>query len=113
MRTGFCRALDTSRHYQHLQARFVNKPILKPIRAKEVQTRHQIDLVNMNKRKVKYGEATHTYILTVQDVFSRYVWLKSQGKVAVKLPNTCLPSTMNMVLQKYYNITKVESSMVL
>lgn len=69
-------ALDTSRHYQHLQARFVNKPILKPIRAKDVQTRHQIDLVNMNKWKVKYGKATYRYILMVQDVFSRYVWLK-------------------------------------
>ena len=66
----------------------MNKPILKPIKAKEVQTRHQIDLVDMNKWKVWYGKATYRYILTVQDVFSRYVWLKPlKGKSSSEIAN--------------------------
>lgn len=66
----------------------MNKPILKPIKAKEVETRHQTDLVDMNKWKVWYGKATY-YILTVQDVFSRYyVWLKSlKGKSSTVIAN--------------------------
>lgn len=44
------------------------------IQAKEVQDRHQIDL--LGKMKISYGQALYRYILTVMDVFSRYMWLK-------------------------------------
>lgn len=46
------------------------------IQAKEVQDRHQIDLLDMGKMKISYGQALYPYILTVMDVFSRYIWLK-------------------------------------
>lgn len=72
--------LNKSRHYQHLQARFTNKPIPKSITAKEVQMRHQIDLLDMSKWKVACGKEVYRYVLTVQDVFSRYVWLKPLKK---------------------------------
>ena len=69
-------AFDSSRQCQLLRAKFPNKPPLKPITAKHVQTRHQIDLVDMTGWKVTHGRSIYKYILTVQDVFSRYVWLK-------------------------------------
>lgn len=43
------RILDSSKRYQLHKARFGNKPIPRPIRAKEVQDRHKIDLLDMGK----------------------------------------------------------------
>lgn len=68
--------LDRCGQYQLLKAKFSNKPIPKPIRAKEVQHRHQINLLDMGTLKVKHGPLTYRYILTTVDVFSRYVWLR-------------------------------------
>lgn len=68
--------LDRSRCYQLHKATFRNKPIPKSITVKAVQDRHQVDLVDMGKWRVKYGQVTYRYILTVIDVFSRYVWLR-------------------------------------
>ena len=68
--------LDRSRRYQLHKASFRNKPAPKPIIAKAVQDRHQVDLVDMGEWRVKYGRVTYRYILTLIDVFSRYVWLR-------------------------------------
>ena len=38
--------------------------------------RHQIDLIDMRKNAVMVKGETYNYILTVQDIFSRYVWLR-------------------------------------
>lgn len=70
--------LDRSRCYQLHKATFRNKLIPKPITAKAVQDRHQVDLVDICKWRVKYGQVTYKYILTVIDVFSRYVWLRPE-----------------------------------
>ena len=47
--------LDRSRRYQLHKASFRNKPASKPIIAKAVQDRHQVDLVDMGEWRVKYG----------------------------------------------------------
>ncbi|KAK2547608.1 Gag-Pro-Pol polyprotein [Acropora cervicornis] len=61
--------------HQKLNARFQNRPRLRPIRARDVQVRHQIDLVDMNKLCTKYKGKVFRYVLSVMDVFSRYHWL--------------------------------------
>ena len=38
--------------------------------------RHQIDLVDMKDEGVEYGGIVYRYILTLQDVFSRFLWLR-------------------------------------
>ena len=38
--------------------------------------RHQIDLVDMKDQAVEHDEKLYRYILTIQDVFSRYLWLR-------------------------------------
>lgn len=57
--------------------RFENKAPLRPIHAKEIMDRHQIDLVDMKSLLVKEGAKTYRYILSILDAFSRYVWLRA------------------------------------
>ncbi|XP_062613328.1 uncharacterized protein LOC134275091 [Saccostrea cucullata] len=55
---------------------FDNVVPLKPIRATSIQERHQIDLVDMSRHTEFYNGVEYKYILSVLDVFSRYVWLR-------------------------------------
>ena len=77
------RVLGKPRLHQQLNVRFQNKAILKPIRARSVQTRHQADLISMESMP-----ATFKFVLSLMDVFSRYHWLiplegKSSKPIAV------------------------------
>ena len=49
------KTLRRSKTYQQLKARFEKRPPLIPITASEVHKRHQIDLLNTNAYKVKFG----------------------------------------------------------
>ncbi|XP_067023106.1 KRAB-A domain-containing protein 2-like [Acropora muricata] len=69
--------LSKSSLNQMVNAKFGNKAISRPIRASGVQVRHQIDLVDMSKLPVLVNGQTLKYILTVQDVFSRFLWLRA------------------------------------
>lgn len=63
-------------HYRR-NARFLNKAILKPIRARDVQVRHQVDLMDLGKRgSVEFKGIVYRYVLSVMDVFSRFIWLR-------------------------------------
>ncbi len=98
------RAFHSSRQCQLLRAKFPNRPPLKPITAKQVQERHQIDLLDMTGWKVTHGRVTYKYVLTVQDVFSRYVWLeplkgKSSHEIARHLEDIYMEHGPPTVLQ--------------
>ena len=52
--------------------------------------RHQVDLVDMINEEVEVNGKSYRYILTLQDIFSRYLWLrplsrKSSSSVAFEL----------------------------
>ena len=84
--------LESSREYSLLQTRFTNRPVLKPVSARDVQVRHQIDLIDMHPREVCHNGATFRYILTVMDVFSRFLWAqplttKRSAEIARNLKN--------------------------
>lgn len=67
---------DTLHYWKN--AKFLNKAtcVLKPNRAQDVQTRHQVDLMNMEKGgTVSLNKKSYRYALSVMDVFSRFVWL--------------------------------------
>ena len=70
------KTLIKTREYALLKAKFNNKPTIKPIRARGVQSRHQIDLVNMSKLAVGYKGKAYKYVLSIMDIFSRFVWLR-------------------------------------
>ena len=83
------RVVERSRKYQLLKARFDNKPILHSIRAKEVNVKHQCDLVDLQKWAVCYRGVRYRYVLSILDVFSPYVWLRPlSGKKAPISLNT-------------------------
>ena len=83
------RVVEGLRKYQLLKAIFDNNHILHPIRAKEVNVRHQCDLVDLQKWAVCYRGVRYRYVLSILDVFSRYVWLRPlTGKKAPISLNT-------------------------
>ena len=67
--------LSSTTTHRRMNVRFTNKAPYIPVVAKQVMERLQIDLVNM-KPGMKYRNKKYKYILTVIDVFSRYIWLK-------------------------------------
>ena len=42
--------------------------------------RHQIDLVSMKDQAIEYQGTVYRYILTVQDIFSRFLWLRPMSR---------------------------------
>ena len=68
------KVLSKSTLHQKLNARFENRARLRPIRARDVQIRHQVDLVDMKKLRTNY-KGKVKYVLSVMGVFSRYHWL--------------------------------------
>ena len=74
--------------YRVHNAAFTNKAVPKPVRAHHVQ--HHVDLVDLSKKPIELGGKSYRYILSVMDVFSRYIWLaplptKSSRDVAREL----------------------------
>jgi len=69
---------------------FANKAPLRTIQARTVDSRHQIDLVDMSAAADKLNGTTYKYILSVLDVFSRHVWLRA---LADKSAETVLCAT--------------------
>ena len=61
--------------YRVHNARFTNKATRKPVTAKRLQSQHQIDLIDLSKDPVKHNGKVYKYILSVIDVFSRFLWL--------------------------------------
>ena len=69
------RVTSSNIRYRVHNAAFTNKAVPKPVRARHVQSQHQIDLVDLSKEPVELGGKSYRYILSVMDVFSRYLWL--------------------------------------
>ena len=84
------RVLEKSCLHQQLNVRFQNKAILKPIRVRNVQIRHQADLITMESMPATWKGKTFKFVLSLMDMFSRYYWLiplegKSSKPIAVVL----------------------------
>ena len=67
---------------------FKNKATPEPVRVKEIQTQHQIDLVNSSDMRVEYQETVYRYVLSVMDIFSRFHWLAPLER---KKPSAIVP----------------------
>jgi transposase InsO family protein len=68
--------LNVMKQPQKLRPLFQNKAPLRPIKACRVQERHQIDLVNMASMPASIDGDNYKYILSVIDIFSRFVFLR-------------------------------------
>lgn len=60
---------------QKIKPRFLNKPPSRPVEASEVMERNQIDLIDFQGLPVEHEGITYNFVLSVMDVFSRYVFL--------------------------------------
>ncbi|CAC5360464.1 unnamed protein product [Mytilus coruscus] len=63
-------------YYKSLTARFKNKAPYRPAVSQGVHHILQIDLVDMQRHKVTHRKKIFKYVLSILDVFSRYVWLR-------------------------------------
>lgn len=84
--------LNTMKETQKIRPLFQNKAPLRPIKAGKVQERHQVDLVNMQSMPITIDGITYKYIMSVIDIFSRFVFLrplqsKESAEVAENLRN--------------------------
>ena len=68
--------INSSRLNQEIKAVFDNKPPLKPITASRVWERIQIDLMSMEDIPVVHDGKVYRWVLSVIDVFSRYLVLR-------------------------------------
>ena len=65
---------------------FSNKPPLTPVISKSVQGCNQIGLVDMRSIAVSTNDTRYNYVLSVLNVFSRYLWLRPlSGKNSAKV----------------------------
>jgi hypothetical protein len=82
-------------HREISVVKFNNKAPLKHITSNSVHDILQIDLVDMSRDSVIFNNVKVKYILSIMDIFSRFVWLrplrsKSAEEVAQHLLNVFL-----------------------
>ena len=64
-----------SPRFRSFNVKFKNKTIARLVRVKEIQTQHQIDLVNLSDMRVEYQGTVYQYVFPIMDIFSRFHWL--------------------------------------
>ena len=74
--------------YRVHNAKFTNKAAPKPVVAKSVQSQNQIDLIVLSKDPVKYNGKARKYILSIMNVFSRFLWLLAMEKKLIAFKMT-------------------------
>ena len=106
--------LGKSRLHQRLNVRFQNKAILKSIRARTVQSRHQVDLVSMESTPVKRREEPlnmcRHYWMCLAGTTGLFHW---KEKEATRSQRQCLQFTKSMVLPVSFNMIRDGNSTVL
>ena len=68
--------LNTNEDHFKTNPVFSNKPPLTPVISKSLQGCNQIDLVDLRSMAVSTNGIQYNYVLSVLDVFSRYLWLR-------------------------------------
>lgn len=76
--------------HARVQPRFLNRPQSRPIEAERPMDIHQVDLVDLRGYSVQRGGKIYRFVLSILDVFSRFLWLvplhtKKSAIVAEKL----------------------------
>ena len=78
--------LNSNEDHFKINPIFSNKSPLTPVISKSVQGCNQIDLVDMRSMVVSTNSTQYNYVLSVLDVFSRYLWLQPlSGKNSAKV----------------------------
>ena len=67
---------NTNKDHGLKNPRFDNKATLKPVVSHTVNSRHQIDLVDFRSMPVLKNNEVYSWVFSLMDVFSRYLWLR-------------------------------------
>ena len=76
--------------YRIHNVKFSSKATPRPVTAKTVQGQHQIDLMDLRKEALNYNKHVYRYVLSVMDIFSRYLWLRPLQKRSSELVSGAL-----------------------
>ena len=74
------RVTNNQAKYRIHNVKFTNKASPRPVTARTVQGQHQIDLMDLCKEAVNHNGHVYKYVLSVMDIFSRYLWLRPLEK---------------------------------
>ena len=74
------RVTNNDAKYRIHNVKFTNKATPRPVTAKIVQGQRQIALMDLRKEVLNYNKHVHRYVLSVMDIFSRYLWLRRLQK---------------------------------
>ena len=80
------RVTNNEAKYRIHNVKFTNKATPMPVTARTIQGQHQIDLMDLSKEAVNHNRHVYKYVLSVMDIFSRYLWLRPLEK---KVKPTC------------------------
>ena len=56
--------------YRKFNAKFTNKAAPQPVKATQVMSQLQLDLVGMNSQAVSWNGKTYRYVVLLMDIFS-------------------------------------------
>ncbi|XP_077867785.1 SCAN domain-containing protein 3-like [Saccoglossus kowalevskii] len=87
--------LNKSKTHGREKPIFDGKAPLVPVTAQSVMDIHQIDLIDMSKHPCERNGITYRYILTLEDIFSRFIFLRALSNKE--------PTTVAEVLLPIYN----------
>lgn len=74
------RVTNNEAKYRIHNVKFTNKATPRPVTARTIQGQHQIDLMDLSKEAVNHNRHVYKYVLSVMDIFSRYLWLRPLEK---------------------------------
>ena len=69
------RLTNNEAKYHIHNVKFTSKATPRPVTARTIQGQHQIDLMDLSKEAVGHNTCVYKYVLSVMDIFSRYLWL--------------------------------------
>ena len=87
--------------YRIHSAVFKNKVLPKPVRAKHVDSQHQIDLIDLTKQSVEFAGK----VLSAMDVFSRYLWLAPLEKKSSR----CIVRNLQKIYEEQGPLVRLQS----
>ena len=104
------RNLNSMKQQQNVRPLFQNKAPLRPIKASRVQERHEVDLVSMISMPATIEGVTYKYIMSVIDIFSRFLFLRPlQSKEASEVAEHLLDIYIEHSPQKFCKVTKAQN----
>ena len=81
--------------YRIRKAKFTNKATREQVLAENVHSQHHVDLMDMFNGAIHHNGRIYRYVLSVMDIFSRFLWLRPLQRKSSRHVSRCLTSIYN------------------